>query len=92
MVNNRKLILGVFLCIFLTLVMVKDLGLIKSDPDQFFISILLGSFVNYYIVAYLLSWDMINYGGGMLKKGEHDLPRRILFISCVFMWIFWFFR
>lgn len=93
MENRKKLLLGIFICVFLVLLMVGDLGLIKSDPDQFFIGTLLGLFISYQIVAFLFGWvmPMLTFSGG-LKKGEHDLLRFIMFMFFIGMWIFLFFR
>ena len=93
MKNKRKLTLGIFICIFLALLMVRNLGLIKTDSNQFFSVTIFGLFVSYQIVAFLFGWlmPMLTFTGG-LKKGENDLLRFIMFVFFIGMWFFLFFR
>ena len=90
--NKKKLVTGIFFWIFLALLMVRDIKmLITSDLFGFFVSFCFGLFFSYYIVAYLFGWDMINYGGGLIKKGEHDFARAMFFVIFICFWMWSFF-
>ena len=92
MLNNKKLIAGIFLCLFLALLMVRDIGLITSDPFGFIVIFIFGLWLSYQIVAYLFGWlmPMLTFTGG-LKKGEHDFIRAIMFLIFIGFWLWGFF-
>lgn len=92
MTDRMKFILSIFFCFFLAAVMVRDIEIIVSEPTVFISLYFFGLFVSYYIVAYMVGWNMLNYGGNMLKRGEHDVLRAILFLVFICIWIGLFFR
>lgn len=90
--NNRKIITGIFLCLSLALLMVRDIGRITTDPFGFIVVFIFGLWLSYQIVAYLFGWlmPMLTFTGG-LKKGEHDFIRAIMFIVFICFWLWGFF-
>lgn len=92
MLNNRKLVIGILLWIFLALLMVRDIGLVTTDSFGFIVTLFFGLFFSYQIVAYLFGWlmPMLTFTGG-LKKGEHDFLRTVMFLVFICFWLWSFF-
>ena len=90
MLNNRRLALGIFLWVFLALLMVKDIGMITSDSFGFIVNFTFGLFFSYYLIAFLFGWHM-PHSVGLLKKGKHDFWRIIMLLVFVCLWLWSFF-
>ncbi len=90
---NKKILAGVFVCLSLALLMVRDIGLISSDFPGFLSALFVGLFISYQITAYLFGWTMplLTFVGG-LKKGKHDILRVIMFVFVASIWLMLFFR
>lgn len=90
---NRKILAGIFVCLSLALLMVRDMDLISSDFLGFLGALLGGLFISYKITAYMFGWTMpmLTLTGG-LKKGKHDILRAIMFVFFTSIWLILFFR
>ncbi|MCE8040464.1 hypothetical protein [Halomonas sp. MCCC 1A11062] len=91
MMGKRKRVVGIFLCVILTILVVRDFGVVKSDPSRFLAVILLGGFASYQIVAFLFGWKMpmLTFTGGLVK-GRHDVLRVVMFMFFSCFWLFVF--
>ena len=87
---NNKTKIAICIWLFLAILMQRDLSTAIESPFDFMIGLIFGMFFSYYITTFLFGFDMINYGGSFLKKGENDIIRTIMFIVFSLFWLWSF--